>query len=410
MPAPERQTGGAMLLVGECFHAEDAHFVETLRQVDSPKALPGLDDRWKKDPHARAWGQHLFQVLLLAILIAGTRLIQAAPADEEKPAGQAASAAADDKAPPAKEQPAGKQERSVISLLKEAMKITVAGDESKLAEGDAEGYDLYRQMVRALRKADSLSYVSRYEIKGKGKFALSCTYRAWLKKPNYFRVEGESALRGKGGILIGDGKRLWIHWPEGRPFVDEDSEADKQTRRTSYMTKPAPLAAHSIGHEVVYLGIGMSMPVIDPSTFHGYTDSLQAYLDGVTSLPAEKIGDEECDHILVNIMKHQRSWEIWLSKADHLPRKMKEIVRVSYDIVITEDWSAVTINSEIPDTMFAWKPPEGWAEWQMPSIETGLLKPGAEAPDFELEAADGMKTKLSDFRGKIVWFYVWRAG
>ena len=51
----------------------------------------------------------------------------------------------------------------------------------------------------------------------------------------------------------------------------------------------------------------------------------QAYLDGVTSLPAEKIGDEECDHILVNIMKHQRSWEIWLSKADHLPRKMKQI-------------------------------------------------------------------------------------
>ena len=28
----------------------------------------------------------------------------------------------------------------------------------------------------------------------------------------------------------------------------------------------------------------MSMPIIDPSTFHGYTDSLQAYLDGVKGL------------------------------------------------------------------------------------------------------------------------------
>lgn len=35
MPAPVRQTGGAMLLVGECFNAEDAHFVETLRQFHS---------------------------------------------------------------------------------------------------------------------------------------------------------------------------------------------------------------------------------------------------------------------------------------------------------------------------------------------------------------------------------------
>ena len=33
-------------------------------------------------------------------------------------------------------------------------------------------------------------------------------------------------------------------------------------------------------------------------------------------------------------MKHQRSWYLWLSKRDHLPRKLKEIVRVSYDLVI----------------------------------------------------------------------------
>ena len=363
-----------------------------------------------------------------AILIAGTRFSQAEPAAETA-AGQAASAAAPeqsappkpeegmdqpaaagDKAAPPREQSAGKGKRSLLSVIKDALEKAIPDTTPELTEGDAEGYDLYRQMIDAMRQADSLFYVSRYEIQGKNDFTSSCTYRAWLKKPNYFRVEGESPLRGKGGILIGDGNRLWIYWPEGRPIVDEDSEADKKTRLTSYMTKPAPLARHSIGHEVVYLGIGMSMPVIDPSTFHGYTDSLQAYLDGVTSLPAEKVGDEECDHILVNIMKHQRSWEIWLSKADHLPRRMKQIVRVSYDLVITEEWSEVTVNGEIPDTMFAWKPPEGWTEWRMPPIETGLLKPGTEAPDFELDAADGSKIKLSDFRGKIVWFYVWRAG
>lgn len=270
---------------------------------------------------------------------------------------------------------------------------------------------LYNQMIEAMRKADSLSYVSNYQWEAKGKVLGDCTYQVWLKKPNYFRVETESATGGKCGTLIGDGNRLWIYWPEGRPFVDEDSEADKKTRLSSYMTKPAPLAAHSIGHEVVYLGAGMSMPILDPSTFHGYTDSLQAYLDGVKSLPAEKVGDEDCDRIEVSIMKGQRSWYLWLSQRDHLPRKLKQVVRVSYDIVIREEWSSLTLNADIPETMFAWKPPEGWTEWRMPSIETGLLKPGTEAPDFELDAADGgTKIKLSDFRGKIVWLYVWRAG
>ena len=101
------------------------------------------------------------------------------------------------------------------------------------------------------------------------------------------------------------------------------------------------------------------MPIIDPSTFFGYTDSLQAYLDGVKALGTEKVGGEDCDRIEVSIMKHQRSWYLWLSKRDHLPRKLKEIVRVSYDLIINEDWSAVTINADMPDTMFAWKPPEG---------------------------------------------------
>jgi hypothetical protein len=67
-----------------------------------------------------------------------------------------------------------------------------------------------------------------------------------------------------------------------------------------------------------------------------------------------------------------------------------------------------------------------WSEyrWQARGAELGrcsytvwlrkpediLLKPGTPAPDFELFQADGDKVKLSDFRDKIVWFYIWRAG
>ena len=281
---------------------------------------------------------------------------------------------------------------------------------------------IYKQMIAAMRKADSLSYVSRYGMEGKG-FKSECVYRAWLKKPNYFRVEAEpveSDAAGKKprpieagggrGVLIGDGSLMWIYWPNGRYKHEwEDAKDFEKTRLTTYIKKSALPGGHSIGHEVCYLG-AMSMPVIDPSTFHGYTDSLQQYLDGVMGLGSEKVGGDDCDKIEVSIMKHQRSWYLWLSKRDHLPRKMKEIVRVSFDLIITEDWSSVIVNGEIPDKMFVWRPPKGWTQYKEPPLEIGLLKPGTKAPDFNLASADGGRIKLSDYRGKVVWFYVWRAG
>lgn len=367
-------------------------------------------------------------LLLFAILIGGTRFIQAEPAAEEKPAVEPPSQSA----VPAKEQSADEEEPSAISSLRDALKKVLGDTKPKFAEGDDEGHELYRQMIDAMRQADSLSYVSHYTWESNGRTLGDCTYRVWLEKPNYFRVEAESDVKNqggilswlkncfgdktepasekRGGILIGDGDTLWIYWPGGRPQWGEESEADRKTRLSSYMKKPAPLARHSIGHEVVHLGAGMCMPIIDPSTFHGYTDSLQQYLDGVKSLGVEKVGDEEYDKIEVSIMKHQRSWFLWLSKTDHLPRKLQEIVRVSHDIIINEEWTSVTLNAQLPDAQFAWKPPEGWSQWTMPKPEERLLKPGAKAPDFDLVSADDTKIKLSDYRGKVVWFYIWRAG
>ncbi len=154
----------------------------------------------------------------------------------------------------------------------------------------------------------------------------------------------------------------------------------------------------------------MSMTILDPSMFHGYTDSLQPYVDGVMGMGEEKVGDEECDVVEVSIMKHQRSWYLWLSRKDHLPRKLKEVVRASQEIVAQEVWSDIVINGDIPAEKFVWSPPEGWQEWKSPDLEESLLKPGTPAPDFELTAIDGSKVKLSDFRDKIVWLYIWRAG
>jgi hypothetical protein len=286
---------------------------------------------------------------------------------------------------------------------------TRAGD--AVFKNEPQARALYDKMIEAFRKPQTLSYQSDYSWEAKGQELGHCTYTAWLKKPNQFRIEGVSARGGRSATLIGDGQTLWIFWAGDRPhFSSEDSETYNKTRSKVYMTKPVPPGGHSIGHEVVFLGVGMSMPVLDPSTFFGYTDSLQRYVDGVMGMGQEKVGDDQCDIVEVSIMKHQRSWYLWLSKKDHLPRKLRQVVRVSYDIIANEVWSDIVIDGPMPAEKFAWTPPEGWQPWRLPRPEEALLKPGTVAPDFELSLADGKKVKLTDFRDKIVWFYIWRAG
>jgi peroxiredoxin/outer membrane lipoprotein-sorting protein len=272
---------------------------------------------------------------------------------------------------------------------------------------------MYDQMIDAMRKADSLSFVSHHKFEVGDKVVADCRYYVLLKKPNFFRVEVESNPGTTTGVLVGDGENLWIHWPQGRPNYSYDefagTEADPKARLTCYMTKPTPLARHSIGHETMLLGVDF-IPIIDASTFHGYTDSLQEYIDGVRSLGTETVGADECDGIEVSIMNGQRSWYLWLSRQDHLPRKLKQIVRVSNEVEMHEDWSSVTVNGDISDDLSKWTPPEGWTEWVRPDLDDLLLKPGAKAPDFELAAADGKQIKLSDYQGQVVWLCVWRVG
>jgi outer membrane lipoprotein-sorting protein len=280
---------------------------------------------------------------------------------------------------------------------------------------------LYNQMLEAMQKADSLSFASRLQLERQGKTLRDFTYQAWLKKPNYFRIEAESNKHpGKGGgVIIGDGEEMWSYWPHGCPeFDDEDhTDGDGKTPFNVYKRKLAPFGGHSLYNEFYYLGIGTHGTVLELSTFLGSHDRVQPFLDGVRSLGTERIDGDDCDQIEVSFMSGERTWYLWLAKADHLPRKLRENLLTETpgedDFIKTEEWSKVTLNADIPQTMFAWTPPEDWREWKRKKGDEPkerFLKPGTQAPDFDLASADGKRIRLSDYRGQIVWLYFWVAG
>lgn len=293
--------------------------------------------------------------------------------------------------------------------------LVAAQDPPARFEDEPAAHGLYDQMIAALRAADSLRYESEYRWWG-GKDGAElghCRYVAELRKPNRFRLTATAIGSDRGGTLIGDGETMWLFWQGPRPFFSsEDPGTYDRSRDQQYMRKPAPPGGHSIGHETSLLGAGMAMTILDPSTFHGYTDSLQPYLDGVQNRgkapPAE--GEEPCDVLLVSLMKGQRTWDVWLSPSDHLPRRLRETIHLQHDTVVEERWTKVEVGANLADERFRWTPPEGYTEWSMPRPEDRLLKPGTAAPDFDLLLADGGRWRLSGHRGTVIWLVFWRVG
>ncbi len=194
-------------------------------------------------------------------------------------------------------------------------------------------------------------------------------------------------------------------------FASEAAEQYEKSSTHVYMRDVVPADKYSIAHQTVKLGSGMFMPVLQPSIFHGNMGSLEPYLDAVRSMGTEEIAGEKCHAIEVSYMKGQRSKYFWIAERDHLPRKLKEVVRVGIgEIISEEEWPQVAVDQDFPGDDFSWTPPADWTEWKLPDIGQGLLAAGTEAPGFEQLSIDGEPIKLADLRGKVVWLVFWRIG
>ena len=282
-----------------------------------------------------------------------------------------------------------------------ATSVNAAGFDAAAFADDPAAHATYNRMIEAMHQARSLSYTSRYECEAEGRVLTACTYRVWLKKPNFFRMETRSTTGELEGILIGDGTRLWIHWPKGRPqwkYVVE-SEADRKTRLTSYMTKPAPRGQHSIAHGA--LPGGRDGPS-DPGCQHvPRTCRLDRTIcrrrakrrcgnDRARGLRQDRGQPDGPSAKLVPLVVEARSSPAQAERGR--PREVR--LRHAQGMVVGHR------RREIPDGTFAWTPPAGWTQWKLSDEEGSLLKPGSKAPDFDLTSVDGGRIKLSDFAGR----------
>jgi peroxiredoxin/outer membrane lipoprotein-sorting protein len=276
-----------------------------------------------------------------------------------------------------------------------------------IVKDEPAAHALYEKMIETIRQAESLSYQSLCS----GPDGRESAYNIWLKKPNYFRIEMNNPPNTSCSIFVGDGDNLWFYWQGARPFsAYEDWDSYEKTRSNVYIKKATPIGSYSIKEQINLYGTTPYGTILNPSTFHGHTDSLENYIDGIRSRGTDFTYNEECEVIEVSFMKAHLTRYFWISRKDHLPRKIKEIARLAKNKVEVEEFSAMKLNASMPQQKFTWSPPEGWRKWEKPGPEDILLKPGTEAPDFELLSADDSKIKLSDYKGKVIGLYIWQCG
>ncbi|MCA9126894.1 MAG: hypothetical protein KDB22_07410 [Planctomycetales bacterium] len=166
-------------------------------------------------------------------------------------------------------------DRSFTLLAALVFPIACVAQESSLSPiaTEQEACRRFNQMRDAFQHAETLSFESKYDVEVLGVARSAFTYRVWLKKPNYFRVECRSGGGTESGVIIGDGSTMWTYWPNGRPQFDfvNESAVQRADWKTSYMRKPATDASLiSLAHEMPLLGAGMGFPIIDVSVFHGH--------------------------------------------------------------------------------------------------------------------------------------------
>ena len=276
-----------------------------------------------------------------------------------------------------------------------------------IVENEPEARALYEAMVEAAHQAETLSYRCLCDGPDSGTSA----FTVQLDKPNRVHIDLTNGMSTKVTTVLADGDRLRIFWSGDRPYLKVDGFKGYEGAQSNvYVDMASSPDGDDIVGEMARLGLAWSNLVWSPGVFFRGADELEPYIDGIRFRGTNEIHNEECDVIEVSYFKAQRIRHYWLSQEDHLPRRIKEIVRLAENHVIAEEWFGVEVDPSIENKQFQWFPPDEYAVWNPPHWDEFLLKRGAEAPDFKLPSISGDMVHLADFRGQVVWLCLWQTG
>lgn len=311
-------------------------------------------------------------------------------------------------------------------IVRQSGNFTVTMDKGKTIliskeSGDtAAGRNYFALMNDALLNARTLKFecfqVMESAMDGQN-LKKQARYSVWLKKGNLARVEmRDIAFPEDGSDIIYDGKKLWAYFVGKNAMVYLDEKNILGETKNVYMTKDISHGA-SLSHDIPNYGSLVSMPVLYLSKFFGYRSALEDESMTVIYQGEDTVNGEKMHHIKVMLLGGQRISDYWISPADNLPRKMEEklVMNAAYSSVRRESWSNVTINGTLPDSLFAWKPPENWTEYRHPSLkimEDSLcrMKQNQYETFTGLSLLNGETFNLSDYKGQMVLIVFWRLG
>lgn len=242
-------------------------------------------------------------------------------------------------------------------------------------------------------------------------------YAVWLKKRNLARVEiRDVTFPDDGSNIIYDGKSLWAYYVGNNSTVTLDENTILGKVKNMYLTKDISQGS-SLSHDIMNYGSSVSMPVLYLSKFFGGQSALEDQDMTVSYIGEDTVNGISMHHIKVTMLGGQRISEYWISTSDYLPRKMNEILvmNASASSSRTEQWSNVSLNEDIPDSLFSWKPPDDWTEYSRPTqklMEDSQMdkKRNLYGTFINLALLGGGTFNLRDYSGKLVLLVFWRLG
>lgn len=304
----------------------------------------------------------------------------------------------------------------IPSRYQESIYDDVIGGTFRNFENEPAARRLYEKMFEVMQMASTLSYTvetsylrsDRALFKNRP-YMHKGYYKTWLEKPKSIRLEQRDRMGEVRTVFVGVDDSMRAYWPVGRPkFPSDTNDEDYQKTRQNVFFESR--FTHFIA-KIGYLSGGGVRPVLFPSKFFSHAKNQWKHIDAVRGVGEEEVGGEMCDVIEISFLHGQRSHLLWLAKTDHLPRKIKNVVRACQVLTSYETWFNVHLDEHIPNTQFEWNPPENWIAIQVkPPPLPPLLKPGEEAPDFSLTSANGNIIRLKDYRGSVLWLNFWHVG